>query len=101
MTRMPSKQSMLRELGAIPLVADALDPDQVAEAVAKAKPDVIVHELTAIGELLDVRHFDRAFADTNRLGTVRHRPSSPRRASCRGAAVRRAGGLRQRRRSRV
>ena len=66
MTRTNSKQAMLRELGAVPVVADALDPDQVAEAVAQAKPDVIVHELTAIGPL-DMRHFDRDFALTNRL----------------------------------
>jgi nucleoside-diphosphate-sugar epimerase len=68
MTRSESKQAMIRELGAVPVVADALDPDRVAEAVALARPDVIVHELTAIG-LLDMRHFDRAFALTNRLRT--------------------------------
>src|SRR5215472_7318701 len=68
MTRSESKQAMLHELGAVPVVADALDPDQVAEAVARAKPDVIVHQLTAIGAL-DLRHFDRGFALTNRLRT--------------------------------
>jgi hypothetical protein len=31
------------------VVADALDPDQVAEAVGLAAPDVIVHQLTADG----------------------------------------------------
>ncbi len=68
MTRSESKQAMLYELGAVPVVADALDPDQVAEAVGKAKPDVIVHELTAIGAV-DMRHMERAFAPTNRLRT--------------------------------
>ncbi len=68
MTRSESKQAMISELGAVPVVADALDPDQVAEAVARAKPDVIVHQLTAIGAL-DLRHFDRDFAPTNRLRT--------------------------------
>ena len=68
MTRPESKKAMLDELGAVPVVADALDPDQVAEAVAMAKPDVIVHQLTAIGAL-DMRHFDRDFALTNRLRT--------------------------------
>ena len=34
MTRSESKQAMLREVGAVPVVADALHPDQVAEAVA-------------------------------------------------------------------
>lgn len=68
MTRSRSKEAMLRELGAVPVVADALDPDQVADAVGSAAPDVIVHELTAIGDL-DMRHFDRDFAPTNRLRT--------------------------------
>jgi nucleoside-diphosphate-sugar epimerase len=68
MTRSDSKEAMLSELGAVPVVADALDPDQVAEAVGTARPDVIVHQLTAIGSL-DPRHFDRDFALTNRLRT--------------------------------
>ncbi len=68
MTRSRSKEVMLRELGAVPVVADALDPDQVAEAVGSAAPEVIVHELTAIGSL-DTRRFDRDFASTNRLRT--------------------------------
>jgi nucleoside-diphosphate-sugar epimerase len=68
MTRSESKQAMLYELGAVPVVADALDSDQVAEAVGRARPDVIVHQLTAI-ESLDPRHFDRDFALTNRLRT--------------------------------
>jgi hypothetical protein len=68
MTRRESKQAMLDELGAVPVVADALDPDQVAEAVARAKPEVIVHQLTAIGAI-DLRHFDHDFAPTNRLRT--------------------------------
>jgi nucleoside-diphosphate-sugar epimerase len=68
MTRSESKQEMLYELGAVPVVADALDADQVAHAVAHARPDVIVHQLTAIGAL-DMRHFDRDFAPTNRLRT--------------------------------
>jgi nucleoside-diphosphate-sugar epimerase len=68
MTRSESKQAMLYELGAVPVVADALDPDRVAEAVGRARPDVIVHQLTAIGAV-DMRHFDRDFALTNRLRT--------------------------------
>jgi nucleoside-diphosphate-sugar epimerase len=68
MTRSSSKQDLLRELGAVPVVADALDPQQVADAVGRAQPEVVVHQLTAIGAL-DLRHFDRAFALTNRLRT--------------------------------
>src|ERR687885_2375710 len=68
MTRSESKRALLRELGAEPVAADALDPDQVAEAVGRARPEVIVHELTAIGSV-NMRHFDRDFAPTNRLRT--------------------------------
>ena len=69
MTRTQSKQTSLFDQGAVPVVADALDAGQVAEAVAKAQPDVIIHELTAIPTTLDMRHFDRDFALTNRLRT--------------------------------
>jgi nucleoside-diphosphate-sugar epimerase len=68
MTRSESKRAMLVELGAVPVIADALDPDQVAEAVARARPDVIVHELTALTGV-DMRHLERGFALTNRLRT--------------------------------
>ena len=68
MTRSASKQQLLRDLGAVPVIADALDADQVAEAVGRVQPDVIVHQLTSIGPM-DLRHFDRAFAMTNRLRT--------------------------------
>ena len=60
---------MLYELGAVPVVADALSPDQVAGDVGRVRPEVIVHQLTAIPATLDLRHFDRDFALTNRLRT--------------------------------
>ena len=68
MTRSVSKERMLVELGAVPVVADALAPEQVAEAVGRAHPDVIVHELTAIGPL-NTRRIARDFALMNRLRT--------------------------------
>ena len=67
MTRSTSKRAMVEKLGAVPVVADALDADQVAEAVARARPDVIVHQLTAIPETIDFRHPEGAFEPTNRL----------------------------------
>ena len=69
MTSKESNRALLDELGATPVVADALDPDQVAEAVGRARPDVIVHQLTAIPGRFDPRHLDRDFALTNRLRT--------------------------------
>ena len=68
MTRHESKQAELRALGAVPVIADALEPEQLAAAVAHAQPEVIVHQLTAIGPL-NLRRFDRDFAATNRLRT--------------------------------
>ena len=89
MTRSESKQAMLDELGAVPVVADALDPDQVAQAVGRAKPDVIVHQLTAI-RAFNPRHFDRDFALTNRLRTegTDHLLSPDRRWGCGGSSRR-------------
>jgi nucleoside-diphosphate-sugar epimerase len=69
MTRSEGKRELVGRLGAQALVADALDPDAVAQAVAEADPDVIVHQLTALSGSLDLRHFDRDFEPTNRLRT--------------------------------
>jgi 2-alkyl-3-oxoalkanoate reductase len=74
MTRSASKQDLVRGLGARPVVADALDPDAVAQAVASAEPEVIVHELTALSGKLSlrfIRHPERSAASimTNRLRT--------------------------------
>jgi nucleoside-diphosphate-sugar epimerase len=62
MTRDSSKQDLVRSLGARAVIADALDPDAVAQAVASAEPEVIVHELTSLsGEMSmkDARHPER------------------------------------------
>jgi nucleoside-diphosphate-sugar epimerase len=48
---------------------DGLDAVSVGEAVAKARPDAIAHEMTAIGGKADMKHMDRWFATTNRLRT--------------------------------
>jgi 2-alkyl-3-oxoalkanoate reductase len=74
MTGTASKEDLLRSLGAQPVVADALDRDAVAQVVASAEPEVIVHQLTALSGSLSVRemrHPERAGAAimTNRLRT--------------------------------
>jgi nucleoside-diphosphate-sugar epimerase len=69
MTRSPTGAARVEELGATAAVADALNPEQVADAVARAEPEVILHELTALSGGLNLRHFDRDFAATNRLRT--------------------------------
>jgi nucleoside-diphosphate-sugar epimerase len=69
MTRTASKQEALRSIGATPVVGDALDPEAVGRVVAEAEPEVLVHELTALPDALDIRHIERDFALTNRLRT--------------------------------
>jgi 2-alkyl-3-oxoalkanoate reductase len=68
-TRSPEKAAALRALGAEPVVLDGLDRAAVLEAVAAARPDVIINQMTALSGLSDLRKFDRAFALTNRLRT--------------------------------
>ncbi|GAA4605363.1 nucleoside-diphosphate-sugar epimerase [Actinoplanes octamycinicus] len=68
-TRSPARTGSLRALGAEPVVLDALDPEAVADAVAKAAPEVIVHQLTALNTPPDFRHAKRMAAATNRLRT--------------------------------
>ena len=69
LTHTPSKAGFVRELGAKPVVADALDERPIRAAVVAAHPDVIVHELTDLKGASDLRKFDRAFANSNRLRT--------------------------------
>ncbi len=69
LTRTPAKAASLRELGAEPVVADALDERPLRAAVAAARPDVIVHELTDLTGASDLRKFDRTFANSNLLRT--------------------------------
>jgi nucleoside-diphosphate-sugar epimerase len=66
-TRSPARMGALRALGAEPVILDALDPDSVADVVAKAEPEVVVHQLTALGGPPSFREVKRGLAATNRL----------------------------------
>ncbi len=68
-TRDARKIELIEGLGAEAVVVDALDSAAVGESVAKAEPDAVVHQLSALSGKLDVKHFDRSFAMTNRLRT--------------------------------
>jgi nucleoside-diphosphate-sugar epimerase len=68
-TRSVAKTGALRALGAEPVIVDALDPDSVAAVVAKAEPEVIVHQLTALNGPATIRNVKRMAAATNRLRT--------------------------------
>jgi nucleoside-diphosphate-sugar epimerase len=69
-TRSPAKADALRALGAEPVILDGLDPVGVGEAVARAEPDAIVHQMTALAGPPDLRRFDRWFHATNELRTA-------------------------------
>ena len=69
-TRTTSKFDLLRSLGAEPVAVDGLDAAAVGEAVATAEPDAIVHQMTQLAGLNDLKHFDRTFAGTNKLRTT-------------------------------
>ncbi|HEY7602989.1 MAG TPA: NAD(P)-dependent oxidoreductase [Gaiellaceae bacterium] len=68
-TRNPARRDGLRASGARAVVMDGLDPAAVGEAVARAEPEVIVHQMTALAGFDDIKHFDRGFAATNELRT--------------------------------
>jgi nucleoside-diphosphate-sugar epimerase len=51
------------------VAVDGLDSAAVGEAVASAEPDAVVHQMSALAGRLDPKHFDRSFAQTNRLRT--------------------------------
>jgi nucleoside-diphosphate-sugar epimerase len=70
-TTSPAKLSLLEQLGADAVVMDGLDAMSVGEAVAAARPEAIVHQMTALSEAHagkpNLRKADRFFATTNRL----------------------------------
>jgi 2-alkyl-3-oxoalkanoate reductase len=69
MTRSPRKADQLKAGGAVPAVADALDRQAVVDAVTGAKPEVVIHQLTALTGFRDLKHWDRGWMQTNRLRT--------------------------------
>ncbi len=72
-TTSAAKLNLLQHLGAEAVVMDGLDAASVGEAVAAARPDAIVHQMTAISVAHagkpDMKHMDRWFATTSRLRT--------------------------------
>jgi len=70
LTRTPAKAEEINRMGAEPVVADGLDAAAIRAAVASTKPDVVIHEMTDLAGVTDLRHFDRTFANSNRLRTL-------------------------------
>ncbi len=66
-TRTPGKTGTLRAAGAVPVVVDGRDREAVIAAVRTAAPEVIVHEMTALTGMRNLRNPDKLFASTNEL----------------------------------
>jgi nucleoside-diphosphate-sugar epimerase len=66
-TQHEDKMMSIHSAGAIPMLVNALNKQEVLGAVEKARPEIIIHQLTAIPANLNLRHFDEGFALTNRL----------------------------------
>jgi 2-alkyl-3-oxoalkanoate reductase len=68
MTRSESKAEDVRRAGARAVVAEVFDVDALGAAMEEARPEVIVHELTALPDRIDFRKAD-TYAATNRVRT--------------------------------
>ncbi len=67
MCRSAERAEQARAAGAEAAIADALDASAVAEAVAQARPDAVVNQLTALPKRIDPRHIERDFERNDRL----------------------------------
>jgi nucleoside-diphosphate-sugar epimerase len=68
MTRSEERAERIRRVGARTVVLDVFDADGVKAALGEARPEVVVHELTALPDRLDFRRQD-LYQPTNRLRT--------------------------------
>jgi nucleoside-diphosphate-sugar epimerase len=70
-TTSAGKLGLLEQLGAEGIVMDGMDPASVGEAVAAARPDTMVNQMTGLSAAHagkpNLRRADRFFATTNRL----------------------------------
>jgi nucleoside-diphosphate-sugar epimerase len=68
-TRTAAKAEVIKRMGAEPAIVDGLDAPAIRAAVIAAKPEIIIDQMTDLADVTDLRHFDRAFANTNKLRT--------------------------------
>jgi nucleoside-diphosphate-sugar epimerase len=68
-TRSEPSAEAIHAAGATPAIVDALDADALREAVARAAPEVVLHELTALPERFNPRKRD-LYDATNRIRRV-------------------------------
>src|SRR5687767_505195 len=67
MTRSEEKAAMLRELGAEAVVADIYDAERVDAAITGFAPEVVIHQLTALPQAMNLRKLDQMYGPTARI----------------------------------
>jgi 2-alkyl-3-oxoalkanoate reductase len=67
LTRSEERAETLRAQGAEPAVADVFDAGAVGAAIADAKPEVLVHELTDIPHSINPRAYESDMAGNDRI----------------------------------
>ena len=67
MTRSAERAEQVRAAGAAAVIADALDEQAVRAAVAEARPEAVINQLTALPKRIDPRRIERDFAHNDRL----------------------------------
>lgn len=93
-TRKPDRTGLLEQLGAKPVVMDGLDRARVLAAVLAERPEVVVHQMTDLTSLRNLRRIDRELATTNRLRTegAEYLLEASRRAGARALVAQSYGG---------
>ncbi len=86
MCRSAQSAEQARAAGAEAAIADALDAGAVADALAQARPDAVVNQLTALPKRIDPRRIERDFERNDRLRSEGSRILA---GAARGAGVQR------------
>jgi 2-alkyl-3-oxoalkanoate reductase len=68
-TRSQRGADAIQAMGAEAAIADGLDEPGMMDAVRRAEPQAVIHQMTALAGKPNLRHFDRWFATTNELRT--------------------------------
>ena len=67
MTRRPGREELVRAMGAEAAVADVFDRPELEEVIARAEPDVLIHQLTSLPRAISPRKIADQFADNDRV----------------------------------
>jgi nucleoside-diphosphate-sugar epimerase len=66
-TRSKAKAEMLEAQGATPVVVDVFDSEALTQAVMEARPDVLIHQLTDLPQVLDLEQIGPALERNARI----------------------------------